>query len=159
MIKINKKRIDLKGKELDEIKETIDRELSIIYENYKLETIDLGGIDWLPKIISFSLGAVTSGILKEIGKEVWYKIKGLLIESKKKSHAPKFEFEFEYQGIEIIAIVESDDPKELKQAFNNLGDMWDKIVALTESEDTDRDRDKIRLMLDLEEGGWKNKNL
>jgi len=157
VIKINKKRIDLKGKKLDEIKEAIGRELSIIDENYKLETIDLGGIDWLPTIISFSLGAVTSGILKEIGKEVWYKIKGLLIESKKKSHIPKFEFEFEYQEIEIIAIVESDDPKELKQAFNNLGDMWDKIVTLTEGEDTNRD--KIRLMLDLEEGDWKNKNL
>ncbi|SJZ31472.1 hypothetical protein [Selenihalanaerobacter shriftii] len=154
MIKISnhKENIDLRGKNSKEISEVLNIEFKRIYSNDEFVSVDVGGINWLPAILSFALGTITSGFLKEIGKEIWSKFKGLFIDSKKKkSEIPKFEFEFEYQGIEIIAEIESVDPSELKAALNRLEDI---LNLISEEEEN---INQLELRLDLEEGTWKSK--
>jgi hypothetical protein len=151
---MEKKEIDLKGKELEEMKEVIAEEINKLYTDYKLEVVNLGNIDWLPTILSFSLGAITSGILKEIGKEIWTKIKETFIKSKKQTEIPNFEFEFEHKGLGIIAEIKGEDPAELRSAFNRLSEVYEKIEDLKSE---NKKISELRMVLDLDKGYWESK--
>lgn len=156
MVKIDKKEINLKEKDLEEVKKIIEEELNELYGNINLEIIDLGNIDWLPTILSFSLGTITSGFLKEIGKEIWSKFKNIFVTSKQEESIPKLEFSFEYKGIEVIAEIESNDLSHLKQAFDKLGEIYDKVTKLNLD---NQDISKLRFSLDLEEKRWQPKTI
>jgi hypothetical protein len=106
-------------------------------------------IDILPTTISFILGTITSGFLKEIGKEVWNNLKKIFISEDENKRMPGFEFNFIYEGIEIIAELESDAPQELKKALNNLNGIINKIL------DGEEDVGKMRFTLDSDGGEWK----
>lgn len=157
MIKINKKEIDLSGKELPEVKQIIGEELVKLYFKSELEVVDLGDVNLMPAVVSFALGTITSGFLKEIGKEIWSNFKKIFTNFKSKIKTPRFEFRFEYQGIEIVAeIADNADYEGLKIAFNKIEEVYNKIEEL-DLIDKEQNIDKLQFVLDENET-WKYKS-
>ena len=91
-------------------------------EILKSEFIDQA--EWLP-VITFMLGTVTTGFLKAIGSEIWDNVKEIFVDSK--GEVPGFEFEFNYEGVEIKKKKKSEDREVIKKALKNLDKLVEQI--------------------------------
>ncbi len=99
--------------------------------------------------ISFILGTITSGFLKQIGKEIWDNFKKIFVDSsQEKEQIPGFKVLFNYNGLKIKASLDSDNPKKIKRAFDSLN------VILEQTVDIEDEFEEIEFVLDEELGEW-----
>ncbi|GAB6098806.1 hypothetical protein JCM16358_06850 [Halanaerocella petrolearia] len=147
MIEIKEDKIEIKLDNLQsksEVAETVYKTLEKQAED-RLKPYFLNGVEWLP-IISFILGTVTSGFLKEIGSEVWKGVKKFFRCNSNKEKIPKFEISFNYQGVKVKASLENTNQQTLESALDRLGSSLEQAINQDEIEE-------MKFIMDLN-GKW-----
>jgi hypothetical protein len=91
-------------------------------------------VDELPMIptITFILGTITTGFLKEIGEEIWDNLKEIVSKGSSYNRKPNMEFNFNYEGIDIIVAVEHNDLETLHSVLKNMDDI---ITGISQEEE------------------------
>ncbi|TDX45432.1 hypothetical protein C7959_14417 [Orenia marismortui] len=84
--------------------------------------------DILVTSISFILGTITTGFLKQIGEEVWYNVKNIFYNCEKEKRIPGFKFKFNYEDIDVTVELESEDPEVLENVLNNLNVILKQVL-------------------------------
>ena len=124
---IEKKKIEIKCQGQDsweEISQLVARAFSrwqrSIEEKAASEMIDEFFI--IPTI-TFILGTITTGFLKQIGEEIWSNLKKVVSESKICRPKPNMKLDFQYEGVQFIVEVEHNDLQTLHSVLKNLDEI------------------------------------
>ena len=70
--------------------------------------------------ITFILGTITTGFLKQIGEEIWSNLKKVVESNKRCGPKPNMKLDFNYAGVEFIVEVEHNDLQTLHSVLKNL---------------------------------------
>lgn len=84
--------------------------------------------------ITFILGTITTGFLKQIGEEIWSNLKKVVSESKTRRPKPNMKLDFNYEGVQFIVEVEHNDLQTLQGVLKNL----DEIIKGISKEEEER---------------------
>ncbi|MFO7819093.1 MAG: hypothetical protein R6V17_02545 [Halanaerobacter sp.] len=84
--------------------------------------------------ITFILGTITTGFLKQIGEEIWSNLKKVVSESKIRRPKPNMKLNFSYDGVHFIVEVEHNDLQTLQGVLKNL----DEIIKGISKEEEER---------------------
>ena len=98
--------------------------------------------------ITFILGTITTGFLKQIGEEIWSNLKKVVSESKICRPKPNMKLNFSYEGVQFIVEVEHNDLQTLHSVLKNL----DEIIKGISKEE----KQKVKFILG-ENGKFKRK--
>ena len=79
-------------------------------------------IDDFPMIptITFILGTITTGFLKQIGEEIWKNLRKTVNQNNVYRQKPNMKLNFNYEGVKFIVEVEHNDLETLHQVLKNL---------------------------------------
>ncbi|MGM0370113.1 MAG: hypothetical protein ACQEP9_06825 [Bacillota bacterium] len=82
--------------------------------------------------ITFILGTITTGFLKEIGEEIWNNLKEVVSKGSNCNQKPNMKFDFNYEGIDILVEVEHNDLETLHSVLKNMDDI---ITGISKEEE------------------------
>ena len=149
---IAKKRIEVKCQADDsweEISQLVARAFlrwqKSIKDKTKPELIDEAFV--IPTI-TFILGTITTGFLKQIGEEIWENLRKVVSESNICRPKPNMKLNFNYEGIHFIVEVEHNDLQTLHSVLKNLDEI---IKGISKDEEQ-----KVKFILG-ENGKFKRK--
>ncbi|MBM7557905.1 hypothetical protein [Halanaerobacter jeridensis] len=149
---IEKKKIEIKFDDEDSweriselVAKAFIRWQSSLKEKTKAELIDEFFV--IPTI-TFILGTITTGFLKQIGEEIWSNLKKVVSESNICRPKPNMKLNFNYEGVQFIVEVEHNDLQTLHRVLKNLDDI---IKGISKEEEQ-----KVKFILG-ENGKFKRK--
>ncbi|MCK8827485.1 hypothetical protein MWH25_06975 [Natroniella acetigena] len=98
-------------------------------------------------IVKYFLGAISSGFLEELGKDLWEKFKEIFIENGEQQVVPDFKVQFNYADRSVLAEIKGEQFAKLETAFKELESILD---------DLETDEDEVYYI--LKEDGWIRNN-
>ncbi len=114
---------------------------------------DIGAVQFFSTAITFILGAISTGFLKQIGEEIWDNFKKIFLKNNKEKNMPSFKFEFEFNGVDIKAKLVAKDPENFDFTLKNLNNIIQEVL---DNEDDQLQKINLEIDCDLEE--WKIKD-
>ncbi|MCK8817991.1 hypothetical protein MWH28_11550 [Natroniella sulfidigena] len=147
-IRIKDKHLEVEVKlegQLDDVSEVVQGGFLSLQKKSKKQFVESEQV--LLIIVKYVLGAVSSGFLEELGKELWERFKEIFIEGDEQQVVPDFKIQFDYADKSILAEIKADQFAKLEAAFKELEGILDNL---------EEDEDEVHFI--LKEDGWVRNN-
>ncbi|WP_408954473.1 hypothetical protein [Natroniella sp. ANB-PHB2] len=131
--------------ELDDISEVVQGGFLSLQKSSEKQFV--GSEKALLIIVKYVLGAISSGFLEELGKDLWEKFKKVFLENSEQQVVPDFKVQFDYADRSVLAEIKGEQFTKLKTAFKDLEDILDHLET---------DEDELHFI--LKENGWIRNN-